>query len=168
MSGPAVPDTGTTIMVLPTDAANALAAAVTADSGFQSIFPGETLMLSNADKLVCTLSSSKTAAEIDAALPKLEVTLTDLDGNPFTLSAPATSSYLRGFGEYYCSFVGSLDDAPAIILGDAFLDNFISVFDPVNSKIGFAPQQGCTIPMDAKVPSVPRVPFIHGHPGGRS
>jgi hypothetical protein len=168
LSGAAVPDTGTTIMVLPTAAANALAAAVTADAGFQSIFPGEKLGLSDADNLACSLSTSKTAAEIDAALPKFEVTLNDLDGNPFTLSATATSSYLRGFGDYYCSFVGSVDDAPAIILGDAFLNSFISVFDPVNSKIGFAPQQGCTVPDDAKVPAVPRVPFIHGHPGARA
>ena len=164
LSGTAVPDTGTTIMVLPTDAANAFAAAVNASSGFQSIFGGQKLVLSNADILQCPLSTTKSASDIDAALPKLEITLNDLDGTPFTLSMNATSSYLHAFGDQYCVYLGTLDDAPALILGQAFLNNFVSVFDPDNGKIGFAPQQGCTYPMDAKRQTPPRVPFIQGRP----
>jgi hypothetical protein len=167
LSGAAVPDTGTTTIVLPTDAGNAFAAAVNASSGYQSIFSGQAFKLSAAGMLECSLRTTKSASDIDAALPKFEITLNDLDGNPFTLSMNATESYLHAFGDQYCVDVAELGDAPAVILGDAFLTSFISVFDPVNSKIGFAPQQGCAYPTDAKLPVSPRVPFVHGHPASR-
>ncbi|HEY1546251.1 MAG TPA: pepsin-like aspartic protease [Kofleriaceae bacterium] len=167
LSGVALPDTGTTELLLPTAAGAAFAAAMNSNSGFKSMFDGQTFEVSG-DTEVC-LTTTHTAADIDAALPKLEVTFNDLDGNPFTLSLSATESYLEGIGFDYCIAVGTadlgtLDNLPFFIFGDAFLRSVISVYDPVNSKIGFAPQQGCVDPDDAREPTGPWVPLLHGSP----
>jgi hypothetical protein len=167
LSGVALPDTGTTELLLPTAAGSAFAAAMSTNSGYMSMFVGQAFEVSG-DTAKC-LTTSHSASDIDAALPKLEVTFNDLDGKPFTLTLSATESYLEQIGEGYCIAVGTadlgtLDDLPFFIFGDAFLRSFISVYDPVNSKIGFAPQQGCVDPDDAPVPTKKWVPLLHGAP----
>ncbi len=164
LSGEAVPDTGTTMMGLPTASANAFRDAINSNPGFGEMFVGQTFQLATTGT-VC-LATAHTRAEIDAALPEFAVTFADLDGNPFTLELPATESYLLPFGKYYCAVVGdAFADVPITILGDAFLRSFVSVFDPVNGKIGFAPQQGCVTPSEAREPLPTHfVPYVHGHP----
>jgi Eukaryotic aspartyl protease len=167
LTGVALPDTGTTSILLPATAGAAFSAAMNANSGFLSMFNGQDFEVSG-DSSTC-LTTPHSAAEIDAALPKLQVTFNDLDGNPFTLSLSATESYLTGIGEEYCIVVGTADlgtfnNQPFFIMGDGFLRSFISVYDPANSKIGFAPQQGCVDPDDAHEPTKPFVPRVRGVP----
>ncbi|HEX4449853.1 MAG TPA: pepsin-like aspartic protease [Kofleriaceae bacterium] len=167
LSGVALPDTGTTQMVLPAAAGAAFSAAMNSNSGYQSMFVGQDFEVSG-NSFKC-LTTSHSASDIDAALPKLEVSFNDLDGAPFTLSLSATESYLVAIGVGYCIAVGTadlgtLDNQPFFIFGDAFLRSFISVYDPANSKIGFAPQQNCVAPDDAREPTGPWVPLLHGSP----
>jgi hypothetical protein len=167
LSGVALPDTGTTQLVLPAAAGAAFSAAMNADSGYQSMFQGQDFEVTG-DTFKC-LTTPHSASDINAALPKLEVTFNDLDGTPFTLSLSATESYLAEIGEGFCIAVGTadlgtLDNLPFFIFGDAFMRSFISVYDPVNSKIGFAPQQGCPATDDAREPTGPWVPLLHGAP----
>jgi Eukaryotic aspartyl protease len=171
LTGVALPDTGTTEMVLPPAAGSAFSAMMSSDSGYQSIFVGQAFPVGG-DASKC-LTTTHTASEIDAALPKLTVTFNDLDGKPFTLSLSATESYLieTGFqsGVEWCINVGSgdlgtLDNQPFFILGDGFLRSFISVYDPVNSKIGFAPEQACDDGDEAHEPTNAWVPLLHGAP----
>jgi Eukaryotic aspartyl protease len=164
LSGAMVPDTGTSVLLFPTDAANAFAAAISANSGFTSTFIGQDFQLvTTASKC---LTTPRTPSEIDAALPKIEITFADLDGKPFTVSLNPTSSYLQPVGGEYCIAIGAIDPSDGFgILGDAFLRSVIAVYDPVGSKIGFAPQQGCVNPDAAQQPrTTPWVPLVHGHP----
>ena len=162
LSGEAVPDTGTTIMALPTASANAFRDAINDNPGFTKVFAGQTFELGTA-ALAC-MTTTHTRAEIDEALPQFGITFAGLDGTPFTFDLPATQSYLLPVGTAYCSGVGeAFADAPITILGDAFLRSFVSVFDPVDNKIGFSPQQGCVTPSEAHEPSR-FVPYVHGHP----
>jgi len=165
LSGMAVTDTGTTDILVPTAVANAMVSAITSSDGYKSIFGAEPW-----PTLECSLSTSSSRNDIDAALPPLTITLNDLDGKPFTLSLPATSSYLLQDGSTYCADIAGadIDGAPPIILGDAFLRSFITVFDPTDSKIGFAPQQNCTFPTAREAPPGPWTPYLHGHPWHRS
>jgi len=161
---PAVPDTGTTMMVLESATYNALVSAIENSDGWKSTFGAEPF-----PTLQCSATTSHSKNEIDAALPQLQITVKDLDGKPFTLSLPATSSYLLQMGTSYCSDIadGGQDLGGITILGDAFMRSFITVYDTENMKIGFAPQKNCTFPTGREAPTQPWVPYLHGHPWHR-
>ncbi len=161
MSGMALTDTGTTNMVLPTAVATAMTTAITSSDGYKSIFGAQPFPTTQ-----CSLSTSHSKDDVDSALPQLEITFNDLDGKPFTLTLPATSSYLllQVAGTYCPDIAGAdIEGGPPIILGEAFLRAYISVFDTVNNKVGFAPQQDCTFPA-REAPPGPWTPYLHGHP----
>jgi cathepsin D len=166
-TGQALTDTGTSVMLFPTASYNAMVSAITSSEGYKATFGSEPFPTTQ-----CSLTTSHSKSDIDSALPPMTVTLNDLDGKPFTLSLPATSSYLKQFLSTYCSGIADGGTAPAdpvpfAVLGDTFLQAFITVFDTENLKIGFAPQKNCTFPTAREAPTGPWVPYLHGHPWRR-
>ncbi len=146
LSGAAVMDTGTSIMVLSTTVANKMIAAIKA-GGFSTIFG--TQMLSASASLECLDPGAHTRAEIDAALPELSVVLPKSGGGSFTVTVPPSLSYLMPVQGMYCFGVASVSGLPTI-LGDAFLRAFVTTFDVQNKQIGLAPQAGCALPAIAR------------------
>jgi hypothetical protein len=170
LSGAAVADTGTTLMIVPKAVETSLITAVTGSAGYKAIFGTQVL-----DEMNCPTPGTHTRAEIDAMLPPFTVTLPDKAGGSFTLTSPATQSYLfyqagmNGMPGGYCLGVAAVANVPTI-LGDSFMRQFITVFDLANGQIGFAPQQGCTF-ADNPVAQDPlnRAPvephwYLQGHP----
>ena len=146
LTGAAVMDTGTSIMVLSTTVANKMIAAIKA-GGYSTIFGTQTLSASAS--LECLDPGAHTRAEIDAALPGLSVVLPKTGGGSFTVTVPPSLSYLMPVEGMYCFGVASVSGLPTI-LGDAFLRAFITTFDLQNKQIGLAPQAGCTLPLEAR------------------
>lgn len=170
LSGSAVADTGTTLMIVPKAVETSLITAVTGSAGYKAIFGTQTL-----DEMNCPTPGTHTRAEIDAMLPPFTVTVPDKNGGTITLTSPATQSYLfyqagmNGMPGGYCLGVAAVANVPTI-LGDSFMRQFITVFDLANNQIGFAPQQGCAFPDNAtaldpanRAPVVPHW-YLQGHP----
>ena len=141
LSGDAVVDSGTSIMVMSPDATNAMITQITSAPGYHQLF-GTQALTGDATNITC-LTSSATSDQVDAMLPPLTVTLADTNNGTFTLSSPATQSYFIPVGGEYCFGVASVANIPVTILGDSFLRGFVTVFDVERSQIRFAPQAGC-------------------------
>ncbi len=154
ISGEAVVDTGTSIMVLSSAAVNSLISAVTSSPSYSAAFGSQTLS-GDASNIDC-LTSSMTAEQVDAALPPFTITLPDTGTGSFTLSLPATQSYFIPVEGQFCFGVASVDGLPTI-LGDAFLHGVVAIFDVDKSQIGFAAQTGCAASSAARASD---------HPGG--
>ena len=159
LSGAALTDTGTTVMMLSDATYNSMVTAIQNSDGWKSMFGVEPF-----PTIQCA-TSGHSKNDIDGALPAMQITMNDTTGKPFTLSLPATSSYLLQMGTVWCSDIsGGADQLGGVILGDAFLRAFITVFDTENMKVGFAPQKNCTFPTARQAPPTEFVPFLHGHP----
>src|SRR5580704_8695310 len=130
LSGDAVVDTGTSVMVLSSAVVNAMISQITSASGYATIFGTQTLTGSSSD--IDCLNATATPDQVDAALPPFSI----------TLPVPATQSYFVPISGQYCFGVASVDGLPTI-LGDAFLRGFVTTFDVENSQFDLAPQQGC-------------------------
>jgi hypothetical protein len=141
LSGEAVVDTGTSIMVMSPDATNALISQITSAPGYQQLFGGQPL--SGDPSSIDCLSSTATSDQVDAMLPPLSITLNDTNNGTFTLTASATQSYFLPVGGQYCFGVAAVSGIPITILGDTFMRAFVTTFDVENSQIRFAPQKGC-------------------------
>ena len=92
----------------------------------------------------------QTQAQIDAALPPMTMTLPSSDGGAFTLSFPATASYLvpatpagGGALQYCLAIADSAEIHDLSILGGPMLRANISLFDVADGKLGFIPQRFC-------------------------
>ena len=140
-------DTGTRGFYLPTSAFNALMNA--SDPGFTSVFGANTLNGIFAQTFCAAPLAGQTQSQIDAALPTLSATFPATDGGaPFTLTSPATQSYLvpvtLSGATYYCQGVGdSADQGGHTIMGGPMMRGNITVFDEGNRQIGFVPQAYC-------------------------
>jgi hypothetical protein len=135
-------DTGTSIFILNTDAYNAVTAAITSDSEFQSIVSSDPTWFDNPDGCV-TLSQTK--AELDAMLPPLTL---DYGTSPsVSITAVATESYLYPYAGEWCpalySYASSGDFPFAGVLGSPVLKSSVTVFDRAGSRFGFAPHSPC-------------------------
>jgi Eukaryotic aspartyl protease len=143
LSGDAVVDTGTSIMIMPSGEVSSLISAVSSSPNYSAVF-GTQMLVDDEQNIDC-LTSSMSPDQVDSMLPPFTLTLPDADsttGGSFTLSLPATQSYLMVIDGGYCFGVASVDGLPTI-LGDAFLHGVISIFDVETSQMGFAPQMGC-------------------------
>jgi hypothetical protein len=142
--GPVV-DTGTSLFIIPTSSETALLSKVNANSGFQALFPGQTL--SDSGDGCITAASGTTAAMIDAQLPPLEMTFAGENNTPFTLTVPAMKSYLYdgGSGQFCLAVVGGGDNG-GMTMGDTIMRAFVTVIDVANHKVGFAPTIACAAP----------------------
>ena len=85
-------------------------------------------------------------------LPPLTVTMPESGGGSFTISVPATMSYLNvqsSAGQTQicpnvlpASALGPAGEIPTI-LGNPIMRAYVTIFDLENERIGFAPQTGC-------------------------
>jgi hypothetical protein len=162
LSGAAVMDTGTSIMVMSTAVANKFVSAVNG-AGFSTIF-GQAVAASSTD-LNCYDPGTHTRAQIDAALPSLSVTLPKAGGGTFTVTSVPSESYMMPIEGMYCFGVATVANIPVTIMGDAFLRGYVTTFDLQNQQIGLAPEVGCTLPSEAIEPDhVAHRPYRLGHP----
>ena len=145
----AVVDTGTWGFYMPTAAFNALVDALSTDTGATSVFGAGAMNSSFFNEGSCLgPSGGQTRSEIDAALQPMTLTLPTAAGGSFTLSLPATQSYLlpvtSGNVTEYCAGVGDNGQLGGqTIMGDSVLRANITVFDEGNNQVGFVPQTYC-------------------------
>jgi len=149
----AVADTGTSLMYVSNAVATAVRAKVNATT---DLFTGAFTNTPQEPAVYCGMAKpGVTSAQIDAEMPPLALTFRDGSNAPFTLSAPATRSYLFDGGSgMWCDALAYDSQLGGItIIGDAGLRNSVTIFDLANHQIGFAPDQGCA---SAHKPTAPR------------
>jgi hypothetical protein len=144
--GPSVVDTGTSLFLMPDDAATALTSALTASSAWDKAFNTDVGTWINQGSCAFPLGTM-TAADVDATLPPLTMTYPTATGGSFTLSLPATSSYLvpitTGGETCYIAGFASSGRVAETIIGAAVQASYLTIFDPQENRIGFAPATGC-------------------------
>jgi Eukaryotic aspartyl protease len=136
-------DTGTSLFILQTDAFNAVTAAITADSGFQSAVSSDPTWFNNPDNCV---SLSQTEAELNAALPPLTLTY-GTGASAVSIQAVATDSYLYNYGGLWCPSLYSMaasEEFPfAADIGSPVLKSAVTIIDRAGQRVGFAPHAAC-------------------------
>jgi hypothetical protein len=136
-------DTGTSIFILPTAAFTTITKAIAANPGFQKLFPGETASYFSNPGNCKKVSAS--AADIDAALPAMTLTLGATD--PITIQAAPTESYLVSYQGSWCPGLNGMNPSPGFpassIMGAPILRSNIVIFDRAAKRIGFAPHTPC-------------------------
>jgi hypothetical protein len=141
-SSSAIVDTGTSLMYVGGTVATNI---VTQANKQTTIWTGN---FADQGGISCaTAKSGVTEAMINSAMPPLNMTFPG-SGGSFTISAPASKSYLLPVGGgMYC--IGIANGASAglpngfVLMGDVGLRGFVTVFDRVQKRIGFASQTGC-------------------------
>ena len=137
--GPSLIDTGAGAFVVSQPINDALTAAIESSPGFLAAFGSQHF----ADGCLGTVTPM-TAAELDAALPPLTLAFPSMNGGTFTMTLPASQSYLQPYEGRYCLVVESLSDFDETILGNTIMRAFITVVDLANAQVGFAPEVGCS------------------------
>jgi hypothetical protein len=135
-------DTGTSLFYLPNSIFDAALNAINASSGMQSLFPGQQLTND-----ACVTAAGVTDAMVDAQMPPLSIDVPSMtSGAPdSTITASASLSYLYDNGNgQFCLAIDNGGTENASTLGLTFLRAFVTVLDTQNSRIGFAPDLGCT------------------------
>ena len=142
--GPTIIDTGTTMTFVPTAVLTKLVAAISAAPGYSQVFGTQKL-----DNQNC-LTTTKSSAEIDAAMPPLGVAFPGAAGAGASapIAIPATRAYLfaQGGGSYCFSVADSSQLAGSqkvSLIGNTLLAGMITIIDTGTDQIGFAPQTGC-------------------------
>lgn len=146
--GSAIIDTGTTISLIPTAAYNTLTTAIQASAGYKTVFG--TQSLTDTSTMGC-VNTTMTGAQIDAALPPLQITFPDASGNNSApVDLPATKAYLLYEGDNtWCYAMADSKQvtggAPITIslFGESLLNSWIAVFDIGKKQMQFALQKGC-------------------------
>ncbi len=160
--GSPIVDTGTSLTYLPTAVMTALLAKVNATPNYASVF---TQPLSQNGTGCATTVSGVTAAQVDAVLPPMTLTFPSGLDAEFTISAPASQSYVYDGGDgTFCLAIFD-DGGSGSLIGDATMRAFISVFDVAQHRMGFAPDVGCATTRRAD--RTPRRLREHGHPPHR-
>jgi hypothetical protein len=150
---PATIDTGTYALGFSTDVYDTLLSAMQGSATFNTIL-GNPDAGFYAGNICVPPTSPMTTAQINSALPPMEFTFPTSGASTFSVTAPATQSYLypmdqgaTGGGVYYCW--GAFDlmgNGQGSLLGDTFIQNSLTVFDVGANQIGFAPQKSCPLP----------------------
>jgi hypothetical protein len=150
-------DTGGPLTYVPAGFSAALIAAVIAAPGYESVFGAQTI-----SDAAC-VTTSATPAELDAALPALTLELANAGG--LTLSATRGYLYDAGVGTWCMSVVDGTPYGDDVALGDTWMASFVTVFDLVDQRIGFAPVVGCgdDVPSvrGAAASTLARIPWSH-------
>ena len=146
--GASVVDTGTYGFLMPTDAYNALITALSANAAVTQAFGANMVnaMFVTGGMCLSPTNTTTTPAELDAALPPLTMTFPTAAGGSFTLSMPATESYLIPITQTPTCYVAGVGDSGMIgetIIGASTQSSHVTIFDPANNRIGFAPATGC-------------------------
>ena len=143
--GPTIIDTGTTLTFVPAAVVTAVSNSVSGSSGYASVF-GTQQLSSGACDGNTVLTTTKTSAEIDQALPPL---LLSFAGSSTPISIPATRAYLfdQGSGQYCFTFSDSSklfgSSQKVSLFGNTLLAGLLTVIDIDHKQIGFAAQAGC-------------------------
>jgi hypothetical protein len=142
-------DTGTWGFYMWHAAYTALVAAVGADPAAATTFGAGTLDATFFSSNGCAAPlGGQTQAQIDAALPPLTLTLPAMSGGTFTLSLPATQSYLAAYpgngpNQYCAGVADSSMTGNVTLIGGTVLQAYITILDEGAQRIGFAPQSYC-------------------------
>ncbi len=137
--GTSIVDSGTTVSQIPSAIYSSLTTLLGENSVFSSAFPS---LLGNPSN--CYSSPSYTTYELNTQLPQLTINLNDV-----TLTLNAIDSYIRQIivsgTVYYCMGVTSSPSNQAVqtILGWTFMNQFVTIFDQPNTRVGFAPSTSC-------------------------
>ncbi|HEY3802692.1 MAG TPA: pepsin-like aspartic protease [Kofleriaceae bacterium] len=136
-------DTGTTFFYLPTNIAEALTDAINTSAA--QVFAGQSFDLESQD-ISCVSASGATDAMIDAMMPPLVFTVPSMGGGAdISFSVPALESYLFDGGDgQYCLGVGDGGSEFGGVLGDQFMQAFVTVMDVGNGQVGLALDKGCS------------------------
>jgi hypothetical protein len=142
-------DTGTQFYSMPAAAYNSFISQT--HSGFTTIFGSNTLRSIYGARRACVVpGGGQTQAQIDAVLPPMTMTLPSVGGGSFTLSFPATASYLvpatpadGGALQYCLAIADSTQTGGYSIIGGPMLRANITLFDLADAQIGFIPQGFC-------------------------
>ena len=140
-------DTGTWGFYMANSAYTSLVSSVGSDNGTKAIFGS--LNQSFFTGSSCALpASGQSATQIDSTMQPLTLTFPAADGGSFTLSLPATQSYLLpvtsgGTTEYCFGVADSSQFSGQTIIGAAALRTNITVFDEAHRQVGFVPQAYC-------------------------
>jgi hypothetical protein len=135
-------DTGTSVGVFPQTIYDTLTSNITANADFAAQI-GSSSWFDNGE---CTPASSMTEAELDAALPTLNLQLQQVGGGTITVALLATTSYLdmheKGGVKWYCPGIAPDGGVGPDIIGGSLLRSQIVIFDrnSAQPQIGFAPQ----------------------------
>jgi hypothetical protein len=142
--GTSLIDTGGPAFFVPKDVMDALIATVSANGEFAKRVGDPTKFYASG----ACVASTATAAEIDAVLPPLTLSLGD--GSQVKLDLPASQSYLVPSTEFgdanasgWCPGIVSVPGPPAFDIGSSILRSLVVVFDRANAKLGFAKHAGC-------------------------
>jgi len=142
-------DTGTAVFYMQSSAYDSLVSALSSNSGATSVFGSGALSSNFFNQGNCiSPTGGQTQAQIDSALPPLNITFAGSGGANVTLSLPATESYLlpvgSGSSTQYCGAVGSGgSQSGSTIYGDAVMRANLTIFDEGNQQIGFIPNTYC-------------------------
>ncbi len=139
-SSTAIADTGTSLFyVSQTVANNVVTQANKATTLWQGTFASQ-------QGVYCAMAKSGvTAAQIDTAMPPLNMTFPGAGGS-FTMSIPATHSYMLDAGSgMWCIGIAYNSGLPGNItlMGDVGLRGMVTIFDRTKHQVGFAPSKGC-------------------------
>jgi hypothetical protein len=136
-------DTGSSVFILNTDAFNAVTAAITSSSAFQSAVSANPDWFENPDNCV---QLTQTEAELNATLPPLTFTYGTGESG-VTIQAVATESYLFDYGGYWCPALYAMDSSEnfpfSADIGSPALKSAVTIIDRANRRVGFAPHAAC-------------------------
>lgn len=145
---PLIVDTGTSDFLVSTAVYNRITAVIAQDANFVANF-GVTYFDPTSSSGCVASKTGATSAQLDAMLPPMNLTYTQAGGAAFTVTMPATQSYLvpvpdANSNVYYCPGIASLGQDPAYsILGGSFMRGLVVIFDGDANQVGFAKSQGC-------------------------
>ncbi len=141
-------DTGTQFYSMPTAAYKAFMAQ--SNPGFTQILGASTLGAAFGQKMCVVPAGAPTQAQVDATLPPMTMTLPSVGGGSFTLSMPATASYLvpatpadGGALEYCLAIKDTAMNGGYSIVGGPLMRANITLFDLTHAQLGFVPQSFC-------------------------
>jgi hypothetical protein len=137
----AVVDSGTSALVLPQTAYNALVARISKSTGFLSVFPSNFFT----QGLCYGVDAALTTDILNQMLPSMTLVIGEI-----SITLPAINSYLSEFDDlangvtYYCSGIQAIADSYGLtVLGWPFMTNVVTIFDVEHRRIGFAVQNTC-------------------------
>lgn len=144
--GTVIVDSGSASFILPTNIYHSTVAAITSNTQFLQYFPSAFFAsVENAALQACyTPTGAASLATMNAALPPLVLQL-----NGLTLTLTAINSYVLQYIDqgqtYYCPGIRPYDESNTArtVLGYTILNQFITIYDPENAVLGFAPSNSC-------------------------
>lgn len=143
--GTVIVDSGSASFILPTNVYHSLVNTIISNSIFLQYFPSTFYAgVENSGNQLCYLpSNSASISMMNQQLPKLYLTF-----DTISLTLNPISSYILEYNNngqtYYCPGIRPYDElnTKRTILGYTVLNQYVTIYDPKNAVIGFAPSTG--------------------------